>query len=88
LETPDILSPKTAALLPLSAEAYTKNTGVVTIGTRIAFGSATAAWYTVKELGTNSVTGQKEPTPITSHVPTFIPASANLKITGSQAADT
>lgn len=83
LSNSDILSPKTAALLPLSTNAYTNGTGIVTAGTRLYFGHKTGANYNCIEFGVSAVTGQKEATPITSHVPGLIPFGTRTRLSGS-----
>lgn len=83
LSTPDTLSPKTAALLPVSGYAYTKGTGVVSAGNRIFFGNKTGDWFKCHEYGINTTTGKKDGISVTSHVPTYIPFRSHLQITGS-----
>lgn len=83
LSTPDTLSPKTAALLPVSGYAYTKGTGVVSAGNRLFFGNKTGDWFKCHEYGINTTTGKKDGICVTSHVPTYIPFRSRLQITGS-----
>lgn len=83
LESTDVLSPKTASLLPLTAEAYDPSTGLITIGNRIYFGYKYDKHYRCNELAINNVTGLKEAQPITSHVPNLIPYTNDVFVTGS-----
>lgn len=83
LSTPDTLSPKTAALLPVSGYAYTKGTGVVSAGNRLFFGNKTGDWFKCHEYGINTTTGKKDGISVTSHVPTYIPFRSYLQTTGS-----
>lgn len=83
LSAPDTLSPKTAALLPVSSYAYTKGTGVVSAGNRLFFGNKTGDWFKCHEYGINTTTGKKDGISVTSHVPTYIPFRSRLHITGS-----
>lgn len=88
LQTPDVLSPKTAALLPLSSDAFTPDTGIVPSGSRLYFGHSNSDWYNCMEFGINSVTGLKEATSITTHVPSYIPKGTEMQLVGSASVST
>lgn len=88
LSSGDVLSPKTAAIKSVANNAYTNGTGIVAAGTRLYFGYKSGEWYSAYEFGTSSITGNKEATPITSHVPNLITFGTRLFITGSENVDT
>lgn len=88
LQTPDTLSPKTAAILPLSAESYSLHTGIINLGASLYFGYKSKTAYNLKELGVSSVTGQKEANTLTAHVPSYIPCGDNIQLKGTTSCNT
>lgn len=88
LQTPDTLSPKTAAVLPLSAETYSLHTGIINLGASIYFGYKSKHAYNLKELGISSVTGQKETNVLTAHTPNYIPHGDLIQLKGTTSCDT
>lgn len=83
LNGPEILSPKTASVTPLGTNAYSAGTGVVSCGTRLYFGCRSGEYYTCSEFGIDSLTGQKEASSITAHVPSYIPCEGDIYLQGS-----
>ena len=88
LNTGDVLSPKTAALTSVGNNSYTQSTGIVAAGSRLFFGHKTGNYYSVSEFGTSAVTGQKEASSVTSHVPNLIVFGTMLRLCGSDNVDT
>lgn len=87
LSSPDVLSPKTCALNSVASNAYARNTGVVSAGSRLYFGHKKGNYYSVCEFGTSAYTGSKEATVITSHVPNYIPFLDRLHVCGTENAN-
>ena len=88
LSSPEVLSPKTAALTSVASNAYTKGTGVVSSGSRLYFGHKKGKHYSACEFGTSAYTGSKEATVITAHVPNYIPFTETLRLCGTETTDT
>lgn len=88
LSSPEVLSPKTAALTSVASNAYTKGTGVVSSGSRLYFGHKKGKHYSACEFGTSAYTGSKEATVITAHVPNYIPYTETLRLCGTETTDT
>lgn len=88
LSSPEVLSPKTAALTSVASNAYTKGTGVASSGSRLYFGHKKGEWYSACEFGTSAYTGSKEATVITAHVPNYIPFTGTLRLCGTETTDT
>lgn len=88
LSSPEVLSPKTAALTSVASNAYTKGTGVVSSGSRLYFGHKKGKHYSACEFGTSAYTGSKEATVITAHVPNYIPYTGTLRLCGTETTDT
>lgn len=88
LSSPEVLSPKTAALTSVASNAYTKGTGVAAAGSRLYFGHQKGRHYSACEFGTSAYTGSKEATVITAHVPNYIPFTGILRLCGTETTDT
>lgn len=88
LSSPEVLSPKTAALTSVASNAYTAATGVVSSGSRLYFGHRKGKHYSACEFGTSAYTGSKEATVITAHVPNYIPFTETLRLCGTETTDT
>ena len=88
LNTLDVLSPKTAAVTAIGKNIYTKATGIVASGAKLYFGHKNGKSFTVNEFGTSSVTGNKEATAITTHVPGLIPYHQEIRLAGTENTDT
>lgn len=88
LSSPEVLSPKTAALTSVASNAYTAETGVASSGSRLYFGHRKGKYYSACEFGTSAYTGSKEATVITAHVPNYIPFTGTLRLCGTETTDT
>ena len=88
LSSPEVLSPKTAALTSVASNAYTAATGVASSGSRLYFGHRKGKHYSACEFGTSAYTGSKEATVITAHVPNYIPFTETLRLCGTETTDT
>ena len=84
----DVLSPKTAVLTAIGNNAYEPGTGVAATGSRLYFGHKAGDYYSACEFGTSAVTGSKEATRITNHVPNLILFNTKLHLCGSDSANT
>lgn len=88
LNAMDVLSPKTAAVTATGKNSYAKGSGIVASGNRLYFGHQNGKHFAVSEYGTSATTGSKEANSITSHVPSLIPYSERVRVTGTENTDT
>lgn len=73
LASPDILSPKTAAILPSTAYPCTPDAGLPVLSDHLCFVHSETESAQVREYSVDSYSGTKSAELITAHVPTLLP---------------
>lgn len=88
LATPEVLSPKTAAILPSTGYACLPDAGLPVCGSHIFFLDASGEFDQLYEYAVDTVSQTKEGLCVTGHVPSLISHQAPLILTASQSIGT
>lgn len=84
LSTPEILSPKTAAILPTTAYSCMPDAGLPVCGSHIFFCDGASDYLQLYEYVVNTTTMNKEGLCVSNHVPSLIPFGEPSMVTASQ----